>query len=202
MRYITCSEHDSMVTVQMAGETLVEGKTYNVITVTAATDEINNLCQDLADLNNDIITSGPITPAQEAERDELIGALRALSGKISCTVDPADGTVAVEINYVDASTMTAVTDPLVSGSTFTATSSGAVIEYAESRRGACPENSAKLSEYGEPGERRALRAPAAPGQQRDFLVGDTLLHKPTGRAGKVPRRDGEYLHERRIHLSR
>ena len=57
----------------------------------------------------------------------MIAALEAISGKLSCTVN-ANGTVAVEIDYIDSS-MAAVTDTIVSGSTFTATSADAVIEY-------------------------------------------------------------------------
>ena len=63
---ITYSENGSMVNVQIAGEALVEGKDYSEIGITTASDEINSICQDLADLNDDVITSGPITPLQEA----------------------------------------------------------------------------------------------------------------------------------------
>ena len=123
---ITYSEDDgNMVSVQIAGETLVDGKTYNDITITTVKDEINTICNDLANLNAAI--SGTITPAQAAQRDEMIAALEAISGKITCTID-ATGSTTVEIDYVDSS-MTAVTDTLVSGGTFTATTSDAVIEY-------------------------------------------------------------------------
>ena len=57
----------------------------------------------------------------------MIAALEAISGKLSCTVN-ANGTADVIIDYVDAS-MTAVTDTLVSGNAFTATTSDVVIEY-------------------------------------------------------------------------
>ena len=125
---ISYSESGSMVRVDIAGETLVEGKVFSEIEITTATDEINNICQTLADLNDDIITAGTITADQEAERDELCRALEAISGKITCNVDPVDGTVAVTIDYVD-DVMTAATDTLVNASTFTATTSDAVTEY-------------------------------------------------------------------------
>ncbi len=116
-----------MVSVALSGQTLVDGDTYNEITITTATDEINTICQQLADLNDDIITAGSATAAQITERDTLIGVLESISGKMNCTVN-ADDTVTVNIDYVD-STTTSVSDTLVSGSTFTATTSDAVIEY-------------------------------------------------------------------------
>ncbi len=124
---ITFSEDDnSMVNVTIAGQTLVDGKTHNDITVTTATDEINDICQQLANLNP-IIAGGGATADQLADRDALVAALGSISGKVDCTVN-GNGTVNVSINYVNSST-TAVTDPLVSGSTFTPTTSDAVIEY-------------------------------------------------------------------------
>ena len=139
---ITYSEDESgMVGVQIAGETLVDGKTYNEITTTTATDEINSLCGELALLNEEIMsTAGGITAEQAAERDAIIASLEAISGKITCTVDTtsagvAYGTASVEISYVDQTTVTPATDTLVSvdeiagTSTNTDTTDAAVAEY-------------------------------------------------------------------------
>lgn len=124
---ITFSESGSLVSVLLAGQSLVDGKTYSEIAVTSATDEINTISQQLADLNDDIIAAGFITSGQADERDALIGALESISGKVTCTVN-ADETATVTIDYVDAA-MTAVTDTLVSAGTFTATTSDTVVEY-------------------------------------------------------------------------
>ncbi len=124
---ISFSEDSSgMVSVVIAGQTLVDGKTSSDIAITSATDEINDICQQLSVLNP-ILAGGGATPEQYAERDALIGALESISGKLTCTVE-ADDSVTVEIDYVDATT-TAVNDTLVSGGTYTATTSGAVKEY-------------------------------------------------------------------------
>jgi flagellar hook-associated protein FlgK len=108
-----------MIDVRIAGETLVEGKTSHEIEITTATDEINTICQQLAQLNDDILAAGTITAEQEDMRDALIGALTEISGKITCTVDAADGTVGVTITYVDHTTTSVVSEPLVSGAAFT-----------------------------------------------------------------------------------
>lgn len=125
---ISYTASGSMVSVSIAGETLVEGKTFNRIIITTATEEIQLICQELAALNGDIISSGAITPEQEALRDAYIDELNAISGKIACSVDAADGTVTVDINYLD-NMMNAKTDTLVAGSTFTAIAGDAVREY-------------------------------------------------------------------------
>ncbi len=139
---ITYSENESgMLSVQIAGETLIEGKNFSEITVCTAAEEINSICQRLAELNDEVITAGSITAAQEAERDALCQALEKISGKISCDVTPADGTVTVTIDYVD-SAMTVCTDTLVSGATYTATTGSAVAEY----KGADDEYVARLGQ--------------------------------------------------------
>jgi len=127
---ITLSVNGSMIDVRIAGETLVEGKTSHEIEITTATDEINTICQQLAQLNDDILAAGTITAEQEDMRDALIGALTEISGKITCTVDAADGTVGVTITYVDHTTTSVVSEPLVSGAAFTAAADTAVCEYA------------------------------------------------------------------------
>jgi flagellar hook-associated protein 1 FlgK len=126
---ISLSDNGSMVDVRIAGETLVEGKTSCEIGINTATDEINGICQQLADLNNDILAAGTITAEQEDTRDALMEALTEISGKITCTVDGADGTVGVTITYIDHTTTAAVTEPLVSGAAFTAAADTAVCEY-------------------------------------------------------------------------
>ncbi len=126
---IAFSEDDTgMVSVAVAGQTLVDGKTASTISITKATDEINTICQQLADLNDDILAGGGATAAQADERDALIAALDSISGKLTCTVN-GDDTATVTIDYVDSTTMTAATDTLVSGSTFTAATGDAVAEY-------------------------------------------------------------------------
>ena len=128
---ITYSEDDNgMVNVQIGGETLVDGKTKSKIQITTATDEINSICQKLALLNTEISgTAGGITEDQAAQRDALTEALETISGKISCVVNSSNGTVSVSINYVAQDTATQNIDTLVSGGTYTETTSGAVAEY-------------------------------------------------------------------------
>ncbi|MGE4484067.1 MAG: flagellar hook-associated protein FlgK [Oscillospiraceae bacterium] len=123
-------DEKGMVNVYLGGETLVDGKTVSEIQITTATDEINTICQQLASLNTEISgTAGGITVEQAAQRDSLTEALEAISGKITCDVDGSDGTVSVSINYVDQDTATQKTDSLVSGGSYTETTSGAVTEY-------------------------------------------------------------------------
>ena len=198
---ITYSEIDgSMVSVQVAGETLVDGKTFSEITITPAADEINTICQELADLNADITAAGTITTDQETQRDEMIAALEAISGKITCTVDATDGTTTVELDYVDTS-MTAVTDTLVSGGTYTATTSDAVIEY----NGADEECVLSIGDTYlntqtiEGGELYAHYA--APGQWQRRGFRHPILYRSARRAGSGYCGIGKRVHEYRLYIS-
>lgn len=126
---INCSTGaNGMVKIQIAGETLVDGKICNEISVTTATDAINGICERLAEINGEISGTG-LTPALAAERDELCEAVQAISGKVLCNVNVATGITSVTMEYVDQATMTLVSENLVSGAVNTAATAGAVSEY-------------------------------------------------------------------------
>jgi len=123
---ITCTEDATgMVTVQVAGETLVEGKIYNEIQITAQTDEMNSICGAIASFNDQItaaVAGG--APAEdiaalEAQRDALCSRLQVVAEGVGITIE-ADQTATVTFAGQD----------LVVGSTAAAVSADAVRAYA------------------------------------------------------------------------
>lgn len=91
-----------MVNITLGGETLVDGIQAERIDISTASEQVNNICARLAELNTEI--SGSATTPQEEERDALLADLSKLSTKLSYTVD-TDGKTTV--------TLQGAADPLV-----------------------------------------------------------------------------------------